>query len=231
MSFDPWQVIDRYFKRDPYYLTAHHHDSYNQFLNAGVKDEIGLEYIIKRNNPIKIFKGQEGNHYNHEISIYLGEHYEPGEEQDEKQDEEKHIYFGTPILFKDSPEGGEGNGDKTNYMYPNLARNYNTTYAANVFIDVTIIIRKYDTDSKKMVTEHYEYLSGDSKINIGKIPIMVHSDICLLRNMNSNQLKQLGECRYDKGGYFIINGKEKVILSQETKINNINAIPLHMIWT
>ena len=39
--------------------------------------------------------------------------------------------------------------------------------------------------------------------------------------MDDTQLKELGECPYDQGGYFIIKGKEKVFLSQEKKINDI----------
>ena len=42
-----------------------------------------------------------------------------------------------------------------------------------------------------------------------------------MRGLDSIQLSELGECPYDQGGYFIIKGKEKVILSQEKKVNNI----------
>jgi DNA-directed RNA polymerase II subunit RPB2 len=49
---------------------------------------------------------------------------------------------------------------------------------------------------------------------------MLHSDICILKNQGSNVLRQLGECPYDTGGYFIIDGKEKVIIAQEKIVTN-----------
>ena len=59
-----------------------------------------------------------------------------------------------------------------------------------------------------------------NNINLGKIPIMVGSNYCVLRNQNIN-LKKTEECLYDNGGYFIIDGKEKCIMSQEGRANNM----------
>ena len=50
---------------------------------------------------------------------------------------------------------------------------------------------------------------------------MIHSRLCLLHKLDPIKLSDFGECPYDHGGYFIINGKEKVVLSQEKKVNNI----------
>ena len=56
-----------------------------------------------------------------------------------------------------------------------------------------------------------------SQIIIGKIPIMTNSKYCL----NVKKTKEdLDECKYDFGGYFIINGVEKVIVLQERCIDN-----------
>ena len=207
MSFDPWKIIDRYFKRDPYYLTAHHLDSFNQFIEGNIDDEIGLEYIIKRENPLYIPKDQEGSIYNHEIYMWFGE--EVDAEENIISSTDKHIHFAKPILHKDNEEG---DSQKSKYMYPQLARNYNATYASNVFIDITMLIKE------KGEVVYHEYRE---KVNIGKIPIMLHSKLCLLNGLSNKQLRNLGECKYDKGGYFIINGKEKVIISQEKKADNM----------
>ena len=51
-------------------------------------------------------------------------------------------------------------------------------------------------------------------IAIGRMPIMVGSSRCHLRNKSENELARLQECPYDPRGYFIINGTEKVILIQ-----------------
>ena len=50
---------------------------------------------------------------------------------------------------------------------------------------------------------------------------MVHSKRCILNGLDSVKLTELGECPYDQGGYFIIKGKEKVVISQETKVTNV----------
>jgi len=204
-EFDPWKVIDKYFERDMYYLTSHHLDSYNQFVYGDVDDEIGIKYIITRNNPIKIYKSQQDDgKFKHEILIYLAETRDA--QGDIEMSAEENIVFGKPVL--DSK-------DSTSYMYPNLARNYNTTYGCNVFINVTIIIK----EDNEVV--HHEVRQ---RINMGKIPIMIHSDLCYLKNQDKKTLRQLGECPYDRGGYFIIKGKEKVIISQEKKADNMMYI-------
>ena len=53
------------------------------------------------------------------------------------------------------------------------------------------------------------------KLYLGKIPIMVQSDFCVLNGMTREMRHSFGECRNDPGGYFIINGKEKTIAVQE----------------
>jgi len=59
------------------------------------------------------------------------------------------------------------------------------------------------------------------KIYLGKFPVMVQSDFCILKGLNSDTRFQMGECRNDLGGYFIIDGKEKVIIPQEKFADNM----------
>ena len=49
---------------------------------------------------------------------------------------------------------------------------------------------------------------------------MLQSNICSLYGLNTNALIQVGECKFDQGGYFIIDGKEKVIIAQERQVEN-----------
>ena len=49
---------------------------------------------------------------------------------------------------------------------------------------------------------------------------MLHSQACNLYGMSQERLASIGECIYDQGGYFIINGNEKVIISQERQTTN-----------
>ena len=57
-------------------------------------------------------------------------------------------------------------------------------------------------------------------IHIGKIPIMLRSSICVLTQYNHLDHNTTGECKYDAGGYFIINGSEKTVLGQERAAEN-----------
>ena len=55
---------------------------------------------------------------------------------------------------------------------------------------------------------------------MGLIPIMLQSNLCVVNNATDELKNQMGECRYDQGGYFIIEGQEKVIVSHERKAEN-----------
>ena len=50
---------------------------------------------------------------------------------------------------------------------------------------------------------------------------MLQSDLCILKGLPKNVRFNMGECRNDYGGYFIIDGKEKVIVSQEKFADNM----------
>ena len=47
-----------------------------------------------------------------------------------------------------------------------------------------------------------------------QVPIMLRSDYCNLSARSERDLCDLGECPYDQGGYFVINGSEKVLIAQ-----------------
>jgi DNA-directed RNA polymerase II subunit RPB2 len=59
------------------------------------------------------------------------------------------------------------------------------------------------------------------KIYLGKFPIMVQSDFCILKGLPKEVRHTMGECRNDFGGYFIIDGKEKTVVAQEKFADNM----------
>tara|TARA_Y100000389_G_scaffold5904_1_gene5696 strand:+ start:4000 stop:7905 length:3906 start_codon:yes stop_codon:yes gene_type:complete len=205
--YQPWTIIDTYFRDTNYYKTQHQIDSFNEFITS---DENGIRKIIKRNNPLRIFKGEtsEGN-YSYEMEIFFGETIDGVN---------KEIIDGTDNIFITSPSIYNEETDTSTYMYPNEARLKSLTYKTCVYCNIGI---KYifhglsDTDPKKVVIKNFE------KVNIGCIPIMLHSKLCILNKLDPIKLSKLGECPYDQGGYFVIKGKEKVFLSQESTVNNI----------
>lgn len=75
------------------------------------------------------------------------------------------------------------------------------SYSAPLYVDITKTIIKEGED--QLQTQH-------QKTFIGKIPIMLRSTYCLLSGLTDRDLCELNECPLDPGGYFIINGSEKV---------------------
>jgi len=59
------------------------------------------------------------------------------------------------------------------------------------------------------------------KIYLGKFPIMLHSDFCVLKGLPHEIRHTMGECRNDLGGYFIIQGLEKTVVAQEKFADNM----------
>ena len=53
------------------------------------------------------------------------------------------------------------------------------------------------------------------KIYLGKFPVMIQSDFCILSGLPRETRYNMGECMNDIGGYFIIDGKEKTVIPQE----------------
>ena len=127
------------------------------------------------------------------------------------------IYYGKPVIYD---ENGENK-----LMYPNEARlrnfNYSFTIHYDVEIEFTLYIPKNDGSNKHVIETQSVTLE---KIYMGKFPIMIQSDLCILNGMAPQVRKNMGEDPNDPGGYFIIDGKEKVIVSQEKFADNVLLI-------
>jgi DNA-directed RNA polymerase II subunit RPB2 len=109
----------------------------------------------------------------------------------------------------------ENNGAVTP-MYPNDARLRNLTYAAPIYVDLNITTTL--KDKVKGIEETKVRLLPN--IHIGKIPVMVGSKFCQLTENPEKTPKEQGECSADMGGYFIVQGSEKVIITQERMAEN-----------
>ncbi|MEM2589177.1 MAG: DNA-directed RNA polymerase subunit B [Candidatus Bathyarchaeia archaeon] len=86
-------------------------------------------------------------------------------------------------------------------IYPIEARLRNLTYAAPIALEMTPII-----DGREQDTE---------LVPIGDIPVMLKSKLCFLSQLSRDELIACGEDPDDPGGYFIINGSERVIVAME----------------
>jgi len=92
-----------------------------------------------------------------------------------------------------------------NAFLPHTCRLENKTYALEIRADIDV---DYVFD-KETVNRTFQ------NVLIGKVPLMLKSSLCHLSTMDSEKLYEAGECKFELGGYFIIGGAEKVLLTQE----------------
>ena len=187
----PFHIIESYFKgRHLERLVRHQLESYNNF--------VGYQIIktIEMFNPVHIASDQDfdPNVKKHSLELF--------------------ITFENFNIYR--PQIYENNG-AIKLMFPQEARLRNFTYASAMTVDMNIkyVIRTGPT--LENVQTLYKTLH---KIHIGKLPIMLKSNICVLNQYKHVDHNQTGECRFDAGGYFIINGSEKTVLGQERAAEN-----------
>lgn len=89
---------------------------------------------------------------------------------------------------------------------PHECRLRDTTYAAQIIVTIQY------TRGKQLVRR--------PGVNIGRLPIMLRSNKCVLSGQSEAALACMNECPLDPGGYFIVKGTEKVILVQEQLSKN-----------
>ena len=86
-----------------------------------------------------------------------------------------------------------------------------------MIIDLNIkIINRTGEQLKQVETLHKKI----PNVRIGSMPVMLKSNICILKKNQELNSDITGECRFDPGGYFIISGSEKTVLGQERAAEN-----------
>ena len=187
----PWNIIESYFKGHHLErLVQHQIESYNNF--------VGYQIIktIEMFNPIRVASEQD-------FDIKSG-----------KYALELFITFDNFHIYR--PQIHENNG-ATKLMFPQEARLRNFTYASSMTIDINIkFVIRNGADLENTQTFHKTL----PKIQIGKLPIMLKSKICVLSQYKHVEHRNTGECKFDAGGYFIINGSEKTVIGQERAAEN-----------
>jgi DNA-directed RNA polymerase II subunit RPB2 len=153
--------------------------------------KVKLKDTIRNINPITIIKTDENGHTRHVINVFVGGR------------DGARISIAKPVLNE---------GDKVHPLHPNEARLRDLYYSADVMADVDIEIEAIG--QPPVPAMHFQ------SVKIGNIPIMVNSSICILNKQPAHVRRAMGECPYDQGGYFIVDGLEKVIVSQERIVTN-----------
>ena len=188
---EPYAIIESYFNSQHLErLVRHQIESYNHFINYQINRTIQMF------NPVMI----------HSENDFVQEH--------------KQYFLEIKIQFDNfklyPPQIHENNG-ATKIMLPQEAKLRNFTYASTMTVDLQIQYIIRNTDNMDVPKIIHKILP---KINIGKMPIMIKSSICVLtQNKHINPILT-GECPMDCGGYFIVKGSEKTILGQERAAEN-----------
>ena len=188
----PWYLIESYFSNQYLkQLIKHQIESYNNFTS------IQIEETINMFNPVHIVSEHD---YIKELNLYRLE-----------------IYINFINFNIHRPQVYENNG-ATKLMFPHEARLRNFTYSGNMTVDMDIkcIVRNGENYSNIL-----NFQKIIKKVYIGKLPIMLKSDICILEQYKHLDKNITGECNMDPGGYFIINGSEKTCLAQERAAENL----------
>lgn len=187
----PWTIIESYFKAQHLsQLVRHQLESYNDFVNNQIQKTIDMFNPVQMSSENDFDK--DSGKYKLEIFITF---------------ENFHIY---------RPQIHENNG-ASKLMFPQEARLRNFTYASMMTIDLNIKYIVRSGDNLENSQTFYKSLPG---IHIGKLPIMLKSSVCVLNQYQHIDENVSGECKFDAGGYFIINGSEKTVLGQERAAEN-----------
>ena len=210
-SEDCWNVITSFF--DTKGLVSQQLDSYDEFTRNTIQDIVSEngQIILEQNTP-----------------------YNPDEDDNPIIKRRYIINFGRVFLAR--PTHVEGDGS-TNQLYPHEARLRNLTYSSAMMADIdnkimvaretTAVTTEGDEETETFGATSIKWEREDepdgstARVFIGKLPVMLRSELCHLRNQTDEALFGLNECPYDQGGYFVINGSEKVLIAQERSAANI----------
>lgn len=219
---DCWTVISSFF--DTKGLVSQQTDSFDEFTQTTIQDLVNEYSVITLDQPNP--PSPPG------VKIAL-RRYE--------------IKFGTVMVSR--PTISETDGTVTSLL-PYECRDRNLTYASPLYINITkkvsvaiereVPLHEMDDAQQaeyaktmepptKLVWEQEESPDDEAgksedwknMVFVGKLPIMVKSKICHLSRESDENLFMVNECPYDQGGYFVINGSEKVLIAQERSAANI----------
>lgn len=95
----------------------------------------------------------------------------------------------------------EADGSPRNEFYPMEARIRNRTYSSPIYLTMRLLRRDVEQDRKDTY--------------IGELPVMLKSNLCWLHGKTDEERIEMGEDHMDFGGYFIVNGSEKALMTQE----------------
>lgn len=197
-------VFDAYF-RDPKQFVRHQIDSANYFYENDIPE------IIEQYNPIRFLINNKSREEGTEEGVV------------DDLDINKNIhYFKNTIIIRNvrikKPYHEETNGVQIK-LFPNECRIRNLTYTSKIYADVEHKIEPLDVNGKVISSLVKEY--KETNMKIASVPTLLGSKADNLETASDYELRNIAkEDPFDIGGYFIVNGSEKVLISQERRNDN-----------
>ncbi len=201
------ELVDIFFKKES--VVNHQIESMNYFVASkdnpdNIMQQIVDETKISDESEPGIMTLDPAKTQNRKIEIRYG------------RVREKNRPIGPSTIWVDRPEIKEASG-ASNQITPNEARLRDLNYMAPINLELRVIEDGVEKDPEV--------------IKIGDIPVMIRSKVCTLAEGNldtyieknngpsnatrKEKLQYVGEDPEDAGGYFIIGGSERVIVSLE----------------
>ena len=217
------RVLDLYFQQaEGRQIVAHQIESFNHFMDIDIPEIVQqVNPLVVRGSPETPLSGPRSalasatGLSTSAANALMGRTMDAmAASSSAKHEYQIELFFENVSLRK--PTIFENNGAILPMM-PNDARMRNLTYASPLFVDVRIRTTFIDNTNggAKQVKERLF-----PNVHLGKIPVMVGSKYCLLHDQKHLTPIALGECAEDYGGYFIVGGGERVIISQERMAAN-----------
>ena len=198
-----WEIISSYFREKG--LVRQQLESFNQFITLSMQD------IVQDHPPVEL----------EEVAQHTS--------NDDEMPPRHELSFGQVHIapaqsFTDDAEG---------IFSPNQARLRNLTYWSPLYVDITHRIKRAkegapdreeleeeELTEEEMTAILYDTEETTDQYYIGTVPLMLRSEYCVLKNLSDTDLTLFNECPLDVGGYFVINGSEKVLSAQEKMAGN-----------
>ena len=218
------KTLELYFTQaDGKQIISHQLESFNHFMNVDIPEIVTMvNPVIVRGSPEIPLSGPRSalasatGLSTSAANALMGRKEEVvvGPVVPVNREYEVHLEFSNPQFKK--PTIFENNGAVLPMM-PNDARLRNLTYASPLFVDIHVTYIEIDNTQGGRQSVRKRLFPN---VHLGKIPVMVGSTACLLADQKHANPATMGECAEDMGGYFIVQGGERVCISQERMSEN-----------
>ena len=199
---DGWEVVGAYFAH-PTALVDHQINSFNWFVRKAVPD------IVQQATPMWL-------HYKYDARMGQNLH-------------RLELHFENPGFLDPAVQTADGCKRR---VLPHDARINKYTYASELVADVrvrtTVVTPRGGDDSDPeapppppRVETREQLIEG---FLMGRVPVMLGSSLCATTRLRRAGAPVTGECRMDPGGYFVVNGTEKVVLTTERPPDNYEMV-------